>query len=284
MLFTNKINNLYIINGLARSGNHLFITWLLSSFDMKTTCYLNNVKLNKFNFFSDNIDIKKLIKKCLITSDNNLGEKIDDNIKKNLLSTKKCIKFIKKNQNIENLILSVENQNLETIYDIQNKFFNVNKIYKIIILRDLLNLFASRIESEKKFTNLDNNIYYRTDNITIDYWLNNIKAINDDNFIVYNYNKFLCVPDFKDNLAKQLNINNNNLKITFNKFGLTKGSSFKQDSLNITDYFLRWKKYLDNDLIKLILDNNNLLDIICKNFYLCISDNKITICNNDLII
>jgi len=285
MLFTNKINNLYIINGLARSGNHLFITWLLSSFDENSTCYLNNVKLNKINFF-DNININKLIKKSLISSDNNLGEKIDDNIKKNLMLRNNSIKFIKRDNNINNLILSVENQNLEMLYEIEKKFPLANKVYKIIIIRDLLNLLSSRIESEKVLEIKPNNNYYQTDKITIDYWLNNIKSINDNNFIVFNYNKFICLPEFKNNLAKQLNIKNNNLKITFNKFGITKGSSFK-DSLNKTDYFLRWKHYLDNDLIKHIMADEKLLKIICDNFLLCISaneDDKITICNNQLVV
>ena len=45
MFYEKSIEKIYIINGLARSGNHLFISWLISSFNDNEVYYLNNIKI-----------------------------------------------------------------------------------------------------------------------------------------------------------------------------------------------------------------------------------------------
>ena len=44
MFYENHIEKIYKIKGLARSGNHLFINWLLTTFNNNEVYYLNNIK------------------------------------------------------------------------------------------------------------------------------------------------------------------------------------------------------------------------------------------------
>ena len=55
MFYKNHIEKIYIINGLARSGNHLFITWLISTFNDNEVYYLNNIKPSYYGLISKKI-------------------------------------------------------------------------------------------------------------------------------------------------------------------------------------------------------------------------------------
>lgn len=279
MFYKNYIEKIYIINGLARSGNHLFITWLISTFNDNEVYYLNNIKPSYYGLINNqkaNIDI--ISKYHTITNDNKYGLKIDKDIRKKLVRKKDMNKFLYGKKKIKILVISMENKKIEKIDLLSKIFINFEKIYKCIIIRDILNLFSSRIESEKKITTI--NDYYETNKITIEYWLDNYYNIKNNDYIVFNYNNFLCYANSKKALAKKLDIDYNRSKITLNLFGLTSGSSFQNKITNKSDYFMRWTKYKNNPLIIKLLNNEKIMKILCKDFSMClnINDKKIKIC------
>lgn len=273
MFYKNDIEKIYIINGLARSGNHLFISWLISTFNENEVYYLNNIKIGQHGLFGDKkLNIEKIKKYHTITNDNKYGLKIDKSIRKNLVSTQKMNDFLHNKKSIKILIFSIENKKINKIDWLNDLFINTKKVYKVIVIRDILNLFSSRIQSEKKLEIKKN--HYMTDKITIDWWMDNYSYIKNKKYIVFNYNKFLCYTVSRKSLANKLNIDYNKAKITLNLFGLTSGSSFENNITNKSDYFMRWTKYKNNPLIKSLLNDDKIIKILCKDFSMCLNFNK----------
>ena len=56
----------------------------------------------------------------------------------------------------------------------------------------------------------------------------------------------------------------------------------QKDCTNKSDYFMRWVKYKNNKLVKNLINNDKIVDILCKDFSMCLNvDNKtIKICDN----
>ena len=278
MFYKNYIEKIYIINGLARSGNHLFITWLISTFNDSEVYYLNNIKPSYYGLITkEKVDIDIISKYHTVTNDNKYGKKIDKDIRKKLVDTKNMNRFLYNKKRIKILIISMENKKIEKIDMLINLFIKYKHIYKCVVIRDILNLFSSRIQSEKK---LNNKKYYNTDEITIDYWLDNYYNAKKNNYIVFNYNKFLCYNVTRKSLAKKLDIDYSKTKITLNLFGLTSGSSFKNNITNKSDYFMRWSEYKNNPLVENLIQNKNIRQILCKDFSMCLNfdKKKIKIC------
>ena len=223
------------------------------------------IKLEFFN--STKYDLFSLIKSYEVIS-----------LRKNLVSTKKMNDFLHNKKNIKILIFTMENKKINKIDWINNIFINCKNKYNIIVIRDILNLFSSRLQSEKNLEKKDE--YYETDKITIDWWMNNYSYIKKKKYITFNYNKFLCYTVSRKSLAKKLEIDYNKAKITLNLFGLTSGSSFKNNITNKSDYFMRWTKYKNHSLIKSLLHDNKIIEILCKDFSMClnIDNKKIKIC------
>jgi hypothetical protein len=281
MLTDNNIDRVFIIGGLARSGNHLFISWLLSSFDEGEVYYLNNVNLKKTGLTSNvKYDPERLIKYYMVSSDNQQGKHFDESISKNLATEKQVARFIKGNVKIKTLLISVENKESHQLEDLEAAFKKAKKIYKIIITRDILNLFSSRIAGYEKYKKLGIfNTVMRTDKITINYWLENYEASKSKKFINFNYNQFLCSKAYQKKLAKKLDINFKKTKITLNNFGM--GSSFKDIGSGIEKYFLRWKEHKAHPLIMHLLENYNIVKILCSDYEMCINleGDVLTYCN-----
>ena len=286
MFYNIPIDKLYIINGLARSGNHLFITWLLSSFNKGEVYYLNNIKTNYYGLTSNKqLNVKKILRNHIVTSDNFYGKKININARQNLVNTYRMYSIFKHtNIKIKVLIISLENKEASRLDILEKIFSRAKKVYKIIILRDILNLFCSRIESEKKRTyNVHSGSWtYNTDKITIKYWLDNYRESKKKKYILFNYNKFICYEISRKALAKKLSININRTHITKNLFGITRGSSFTNTTTAKIDYFTRWLNCKNNPLMEYILKNQELLEILCKDFSMCLKliDSNIKICRN----
>jgi hypothetical protein len=277
MFYRNDFDKVYIVNGLARSGNHLFLSWLISGFNKGEVYYLNNVKPRYYGLIGgkEKLHLDKIIKYHTVCSDNKYGKKLDDNIRLNLVKQKEMNDFLmgKPDQKIKVLILSMENKKVKRIEEVANKFTNATKIYKCIVIRDILNLFSSRIESELLLSRKSD--YYETDKVTIDYWMDNYDHINNQKYITYNYNNFLCYLEFRKKLAKKLDINFKKTKITYNKYGLTQGSSFKENAKGPkTIFFLRWLKNKDHKLIKFLLNDEKILGILCQDFSMCLNLDK----------
>lgn len=294
--YNNEIENVYIVNGLARSGNHLFITWLMSGLNDNSIYYLNNIK-PRFHGLLGSKKYGNSLKKSLkqIFQYNSyykgckLSKKIDEKINKKLASKKKMENFLLSGKNIDvkNLIISMENKKTIRMDQISKIFTNCKKIYLIITIRDIFNLFSSRMESEKtlKKSNKNDDWVYETDKITIKYWCENYKASkeNKKKYITFNYNLFICSDIFKKQLAKKLKIDYKKTLVTINKFGLTKGSSFGNDKKNtMANYFSRWRHNLDKPLIKKLLRKRNMINIMKKDFKISITPNfkKMLICDD----
>lgn len=284
MFFDTEIKTVYLINGLARSGNHLFITWLISAFNDNEIYYLNNMKPRIFNLPEGEIDIDTIRNYHTVCSDNKYGLKVDENVRKKLVTQKKMNDFLEgRSDSIGILIFSMENKKVEMFDTVEKLFANTDKFYKCIVIRDILNLFSSRLESEKLLKG--GGELYLTDKITIDYWLDNYNNIHKKKYIVFNYNKFVCHKKFRKSLAKKLDIEYEKTKITFNKYGLTYGSSFKRNPTDKSEYFLRWIKNKDDDLIRYLMNDTDIIKKLCKDFSMCLASDSLSIkiCDRDIV-
>ncbi len=292
MFFDTNIEKLYLIDGLSRSGNHLFIEWIISSFNKGEVYFLNNIyPKSHFNLYDRNkIDIVKLITGSAATSDGfdeskNMNEK---NIEK-LVTQKEMLSLLKgETKSIKVLIMSIENNFVDILDFFQKRFKNAKKIFKVIILRDILNLLASRFEAERKIVvelmDKDPDFKwhkYETDSITYGFWINNyLKGFHRD-YITYNYNKFILDKEYQKELAKKLDIDYNKTELVQSKF-LT-GSSFKDDeNPDLFKYFMRWKQYENNEIIQFLMNQKEIKDVLCSDFYFCLEDDKLIIKDNKI--
>ncbi len=290
MFFDTNIEKLYLIDGLSRSGNHLFIEWVISSYNKGEVYFLNNIyPKSHFNLYDKNkIDIVKLITTSAATSDGfdeskNMNEK---NIEK-LVTQKEMLSLLKgETKSIKVLIMSIENNFVDILDFFQKRFRNAKKVFKVIILRDILNLLASRFEAERKIIvelmDKDPDFKwhkYETDSITYGFWVNNyLKGFHRD-YIVYNYNKFVLDKNYQKELAKQLNIDYNKTEIVQSKF-LT-GSSFRDDdNPDLYKYFMRWKLHENNEIIQFLMNQKEIRDVLCSDFYFCLEGDKLIIKDN----
>jgi hypothetical protein len=286
MFFNTHIDRLYLIDGLSRSGNHLLITWLLSSFLGKedfSVYFLNNIyPKSHFNLYDEKkVNIKKIMNSSAATRDgDDQGVRVNESIRGVLASKSEMFDLIKgKTKKINILIMSIEN-NLVDILDLfEKRFKNAKKIYKIIILRDVLNLIASRLEAERKvIKDIQKNNpnfkwhTYETDVFTFLYYLNNLDYSFDKKYIQFNYNHFVLDKEYQKVLAKKLGIDFEKTKVLQTKFLM--GSSFKDEKdEDMYKYFMRWVQYKDDKLIKFFLEDKELMDRMCKIFSFCLEDN-----------
>ena len=79
-----------------------------------------------------------------------------------------------------------------------------------------------------------------------------------------------------------MKLNRRKEKVTLNFFGLTRGSSFGITITDNSDYFMRWLNYKNNPIIIKLINNDEIIKILCKDFSMCFNfnDNKIKICKN----
>lgn len=287
MFFDTKIDRLYLVDGLSRSGNHLLITWLLSSFlensNNFSVYFLNNIyPKSHFHLYDEKkINIKKIMQTSSATRDgDDEGKHVDESIR-NVLSTKQEMEDVLKGKtkHINVLVMSIENNLVDILDFYQKRFKNAKKVYKIVILRDVLNLFASRLEAERKVIKdiqKDNPNFkwhtYDTDVLTFMYYLNNIEYSFDKKYIPFNYNHFVLDVEYQKKLAKKLDIDYHKTKVLQTKFLM--GSSFKDEKNDDKyKYFMRWFRFKDDPLIQFFLEDKDLMEKMCKIFSLCIEDN-----------
>ena len=138
-LFDIKSKNYYFVNGLRRSGNHLFISWVISNY--KKVLYINDV--NSKPILDSSLHEKEIKDKIIYRESN----QFHDNINKNLLSKKD-------NWNeIDCFIFSMEDKKLDVFYKTIKHFkVKTKNHYTVLIIRDLLNTIGSRLEAEKSLT------------------------------------------------------------------------------------------------------------------------------------
>jgi len=235
-----KAKNIYIVNGMRRSGNHLFLGYLISGLGKKVY-FLNNIK-------TWSLDVKSFDYK------NSESYLFNDEIHKNI-------------QGIHNIF---DDKDVTLIISLEDKKFNVmerfekrletknNEITKIIVIRDILNNFASRI--------VKSNHNKLVDNQTVEYWKDLYSHMNDKDTIIFNYNKFILN---KNNYRKKLNEELGLKKPIIAVSTAAQGSSFNPGSTEIQNtnkYLTRYKKVTNHKIIKKILNNKNYTNILNKNF------------------
>jgi SAM-dependent methyltransferase len=182
------------------------------------------------------------------------------------------IKFIQKNiSNNKHIIVNIEDPK-----EINNFHISLNhKVINIIVLRDILNNYASILQFHERTKN-EPNLYNMQNNwnqfCNIDYFLNtyNIcfnEAIGKTNFldnkIVINYTK--SINNIERELKPIIKLLNCSFTDPSNNISSKFGSSFK-DNCNYNERYLDFIKKKDDRMLKLILDNK-LNNIYKKNNY-----------------
>ena len=276
-------NKIYLVSGLRRSGNHLLLQILNCSFSDNSILFINDFPSlkNDDNYKDQFIQFKKngYIKKSLIeisynnssffcgadiTNKNKLIkiEDINDLYNKSSLwiNNKTSIQT-----NNKVLIMSFEDQHISVMDEISEVLINkCNNLYKIIIIRDILNCFASRfaalcdrdnkykydLSEDKKIPDINySNLvklggFFKTDMDTYNLWLEHNSYFNNTNYITFNYNKFLCLSNnYKIDLFNKLDISYNPVLFT-EKSTYGQGSSFSLTKEKQDDYFWRFSSYI----------------------------------------
>jgi hypothetical protein len=234
-----KPKYVYYVLGLRRSGNHLFISWIISNYTK--VLFFNDIN---FNFFQNNLSDFWCYKEK-----NQFNEKINQN----LLSVSDNW------DNIDCLIISLEdktcNKFTETINSLN--FATAKKIYKIIVIRDLLNCITSRLIKHIKNDNARHIV--PINDYIMKLWLSHY---HDILCIHFNYNKFIISPEYRTLIQKELNLVNISEEVLYSISNFFNGSSFEND-FNFLD---RYKNYLDNYHINKILNNKTIMDILESEF------------------
>ncbi len=272
MIFNTKIQNIYLLCGLALSGQDVFINWFLSLMNHSDIVYFfNNIK-NISDLEPDNI---KTLKTKIGSSDMlyDKGQIITHHDNREKLSTQIQYYYLLEGQikEIQNLVIFIDDNPISILDIVANKFINSKNIYKIICIRDILNLFSNRIHNNS----INNGTFYEHNMKTYGLYTNNLFSTKNNNYITFNFNKFLLESSFRKNLAQQLNLNytphSHHSFITNSNF---KNMTSKQNTFNnIQKYFLIWFNYQNDQLINYMMYNNVLMDYMCNFFNFCFEDN-----------
>jgi len=278
-----KFNRVFLINGLARSGNHLLVSWIISQTKKDNIYYVNNFKPRQSKIVSGRgvdafVRSDKLLNaiKYTITkskAQRKFTEKLDCSM---LVKNCDYIEWLKdgsvKRDSI--LILTLENKTLLYISEIKKLMGDGRNIVIIFALRDILNLFASRIKSEEFLDSTTINAgNYVTDELTIDYWWDNFAAVQLGHVIEFNYNRFLRSKLYRVCLANRLGFLDPLVSLPHNKFGLTGGSSFnKEAGIELEDYQFRYKN-VEHELLS-FLHLCDKLKYVCAEYFDVIDQNE----------
>lgn len=315
-----QFDKVYLVSGLRRSGNHLLLQTIFCSCPDNSVLFINDFPSlfgveyddthieNQFNVFERVGMFRKSLAtisytdsgkfKCGSESTNKLIE--DENIN----NLKEITKEWKDRKKI--LIFSLEDQQIKSMDRIANIFKNrANNIYKIIAIRDVINCFSSRIKAhcdrKKLYANLNSDtIDYKvsqtirekgglfvTNMDTLGIWLNYFEARNNQEYIIFNYNKIIKDDKEKIKLCKKLNIVYNpkffEEKSTFGKGSsfapatseIDKSSTLSQDDKKSLSKRFSGIEYCEEEhkvVIDTIIRYNELVRDVCDYFSLELTD------------
>lgn len=241
-----------LVNGLSRSGNHAIIRWITAQYED-----------SGFEvFFHNNATIKRLENLCLRGGGGLHGLPVPNpSIFEVLMKITKNDKrvFI---MSIEDLILNEKVQNLLNIAD-----------KNIIILRDPMNLFASRIQGLTPPRGKKNSIEFDDkQDFEIQKYLSQYREfIGETNYLKnkvgINYNSWVCDVDYRKEISEKLEVN-----FTDSKYNQRACSSFgpkstiQLESKNPEDFLTRYKTLWNDPWFEKIKNNSDLLRISKENF------------------
>jgi hypothetical protein len=231
-----QFDKIYLVSGLRRSGNHLLIQMLGCSCSGNKLLYINSMPDEYYDgtdtleqqyseFMSEGKISKHLINMNYGDSALNCGNKTDI---LNALIKKDEIDNLEKisetwTERDHTLILSFEDQEIDKMEPIAHMFGSrCNKLYKVLIIRDILNCFSSRFQylckehiydgkvPDEKYKKLvEKGGFFKTDMDTLRMWRRHADYIHNPEYVIFNYNLFLCSDEFKEELFRRLEIPNN---------------------------------------------------------------------------
>jgi hypothetical protein len=209
----------YFLLGLRRSGNHMFINLILENYN--SILYYNDIKVNtralerhlvkKNSTYIGNIHLASKLVNSITFSFEDMWVEHFDNLKGKII-----------------------------------KLFNFEQVLEFVIMRDILNCMASRLEA-------NNTELVSVDEHIIDLWYKHFYS----NYFKLNYNLYLTEPTYKELVKEKMM-----LKYTFEVLTVPQflcGSSFVRDSLEkqrTNDYLNRYQKYKDHPIIFKLLEGN----------------------------
>lgn len=261
-LFNIKSPNYYFLSGLRRSGNHLFASWIVSNY--KKVLFVNDI--NRGEILDSKLHTDHFYSHIVYRENNNFT----DTININLLSKNDDI------HNIDCLIVSFEDKKLDNFFDVIS-YFNINNksnVYKIIIIRDILNTIASRAEAlkiekqnimkqKKNFNRLGVDKYF------MNMWFENDRDIDCFHF---NYNKFLLnYNNYHLNFGKMIGLKLPTKDVLDKTPQFFRGSSFNRNvntRAKINDLLNRYKKYQNEDVIINLFNNKFLINRLASEYLL----------------
>lgn len=186
----------FLFYGLRRSGNHAVLEWLLQNMGGPGD--------------------RKIIKNRRIISVGNAAYLNECNSYKSLVELKND--FTKLNTMFEHHIVSFEDTYIND-EDLTKSVGPVEGYKKIIIVRDIENLFASRIKLATKSPGQAGNMIIG--DTQIDIWKKHITA---KDAVVIIFDKWVSSKKYRDSIAKKLGMPNHDITDTMTEFG--GGSSF----------------------------------------------------------
>jgi len=301
---TAQFDKVYLVSGLRRSGNHLLLQTIYCNCPPESILFINdfpallgeqytdlNIEL-QYNVFEKTGMFRKSSVyipysdsgkfKCGGDTSNKLIRKEDID---NLEAVSATWTYRKKI-----LIISFEDQLIEKMSRVRRMFESrCNKIYEIIIIRDIINCFASRIKAycDRKKAHLEpdkssneykisSSIYEKgglfvTNIQTLELWHNHFSNCSNPSYIVFNYNKIICDDREKELLCAKLDVQ---YKEEYFKEASTfgKGSSFgaqsSVDSLMTRFSNLQFCEKEQETLMTEILSNPIIIQILKEQFLL----------------
>jgi len=301
-----QFDRIYLVSGLRRSGNHLLLQSIFCSCADQSVLFINDFpSLLGIQFTDEMIELQYRVflthgllrKACIMIpySDSGKFNCGDGNANKLIPKTQinNLEEYTKTWTTREKiLIISFEDQPISNMTRIKELFSKrANKIYEIIIIRDILNCFASRIKAccDRKKTHIafdESSEEYKisesihkkgglfvTNTDTLTLWNNHLTHVNTGEYIVFNYNKIICSEEEKIALCRNLEIEYNPLHFAeTSTFG--SGSSYGNSKTIYVDSLLTrfsniefCEKYQE-DLLISILGNEEIIRVLKDTFLL----------------
>jgi len=246
-----NIKKIVLVFAQSRSGHHAVIDWLFNQYKSDKLFFNYNDPLKFDPLFPDRVQYYLNDKKYYRVISNSWIESglVDKKKQEFEQENDVCVNTIEnKDKNL--IILNYENikiENISKIYDSIRMKFPKSKIYKVFVIRDLLNLVASKIKSGKEISLED--IKENSDKIEdiINLWRDYCKySLNGNDNITVAYNKWFLDNEYREALLQKIDSDFKNSELpNISTFG--GGSSFdgfeqnkRPEELKVLE---RWRDY-----------------------------------------
>ncbi|MES3005442.1 MAG: hypothetical protein V4664_00685 [Patescibacteria group bacterium] len=248
-----KVKTILLVFAQSRSGHHAVIDWMFNQYDDNKLFFNYNVVSNLDPLFKSRVQYYLNDKRYYRVISNSWIKSglVEKKLKEFSLETLENVDFI---ENIDKnlLILNYEDINpddIDKMFSSTKEIFPEAKIYKVIVLRDLLNLVASKIKFAIQLTQKDiiNHSQKVTD--TVNLWKAYCKYVLNNKGVVHIvYNKWFSDDGYREDLLDIIKSDKRDMAIpSLSTFG--GGSSFDgyKHSLSAKEMKVleRWKEYQD---------------------------------------